>query len=549
MQSQQRNLSLSSVLRGFASLYSWRYPAAIVAMLHRAGYRPGTYLRYYWQTNTFAADTQAITSYSSLAQTLLRLVTLGSLFQIGLGLWLIMQWREHGLVGGWQFGMALLISYPIVWAHVLAVAVWLKPLAHPKALGKTVVAGLLEAQVTRLRKRNKFSVVAVAGSVGKTSTKIAIAKTLGVSRRVQWQEGNYNDRLTVPLIFFGQSEPGIYNIPAWIKILLQNELALRRPYPYAVVVVELGPDHPGQIKAFAYLKPDVVVITAVAPEHMEYFGTLEAVAEEELTPLSYAKRALVNTDDVAAEYLADKKYVSYGLDAGATYHAGGKHTKALKGQKIAFRLQNHHFTLTLPVLGAQGAKVALAAAATAHMLGLSESEIELGVTEVTAFAGRMQILSGIKGSTLIDDTYNSSPLAAKAALDVLYGGKAPQRIAILGSMNELGAYSEQAHREVGEYCDPAKLTWIVTIGREAQKYLAPVARKRGCKVKTFLDPHKAGLFVQKQLKQGAVVLAKGSQNGVFAEEALKPLLANKEDENKLVRQSAYWTNAKKRQFH
>jgi UDP-N-acetylmuramoyl-tripeptide--D-alanyl-D-alanine ligase len=157
-------------------------------------------------------------------------------------------------------------------------------------------------------------------------------------------------------------------------------------------------------------------------------------------------------------------------------------------------------------------------------------------------------LPGIKNSTLIDDTYNASPVAAKAALDVLYAGQAPQRIAILGSMNELGGYSPEAHREVGDYCDPSKLNLVVTIGKDANQYLAPAAAVRGCQVATFINPYKAGNYVGEQLQEGAVVLAKGSQNRVFAEEALKVLLANAGDADKLVRQSPYWRSVKAKQF-
>jgi UDP-N-acetylmuramoyl-tripeptide--D-alanyl-D-alanine ligase len=160
----------------------------------------------------------------------------------------------------------------------------------------------------------------------------------------------------------------------------------------------------------------------------------------------------------------------------------------------------------------------------------------------------MQILPGIKNSTLIDDTYNSSPVAVRAALDVLYAGDAPQRIAILGGMNEMGDYSPQAHKEVGAYCDPKKLDWVVTIGPDAKQYLAPAAKEQGCQVKSFLSPYDAGHFVAGLLKESAVVLAKGSQNRVFAEESLKELLANPEDASKLVRQSRHWQDVKAKQF-
>jgi hypothetical protein len=113
-------------------------------------------------------------------------------------------------------------------------------------------------------------------------------------------------------------------------------------------------------------------------------------------------------------------------------------------------------------------------------------------------------------------------------------------------MNELGGYSDKEHKRIGEYCDPHELSFLATIGPDANKYLAPAAAARGCLVKSFENPIDAGKFVKERLRQDTVVLVKGSQNGVFAEEAIKPMLALPADENKLVRQSRYWMRLKHR---
>ena len=160
----------------------------------------------------------------------------------------------------------------------------------------------------------------------------------------------------------------------------------------------------------------------------------------------------------------------------------------------------------------------------------------------------MQLLRGLENSTIIDDTYNASPLAVQAALTALMATEASQRIAILGSMNELGKTSAQAHEKIGSLCDSAKLDWVITIGEEAEKHLAPAALKNGCQVRSFLSPYQAGGFVHSILKPRAVILAKGSQNGVYAEEAVKVLLHSTEDEEKLVRQTPAWLKKKDDQF-
>ena len=418
-----------------------------------------------------------------------------------------------------------------------------------KRVGKAVLCRMLEAQVRQLRRRNDFPIVAVAGSVGKTSTKLAIANLLASRQKVCYQDGNYNDRLTVPLVLFGQVEPAIFNLVGWLRILLANQRMIRRTYDYDLAVLELGTDGPDQLAKFAYLQPDIIVITAVAPEHMEFFGNLDAVAREELTPLKFSKQALLNIDDTPSRYLPSKAYRAYGQGQASHYRLVSSVPDDLKGQQLEFTLGPEiKLNVETTLLGRPGAKIIVAAAAVADMLGWSQQDIRSSLSVIRSVPGRMKLLPGIKDSVLIDDSYNSSPLAAKAALDVLYQAKASQRIAILGSMNELGQSSPAEHRSVGAYCQPDKLAMVVTIGAEAEKYLAPAALEKGCQVKSFASPYEAGAYVRDELRPGAVVLAKGSQNRVFAEEALKPLLSNPDDVSQLVRQSPAWLKLKRRQF-
>lgn len=417
---------------------------------------------------------------------------------------------------------------------------------RPKKIGKAVFCNILEWQAHRLRKKHQFTVVAIAGSVGKTSTKLAIAAALGSELRVIYQDGNYNDRLTVPLVLFGRVLPKLSNMAAWLKIFISNERQLRKDYPYDVAVLELGTDGPGQIEKFAYLRPDLLVLTAIAPEHMEFFGTLEAVAREELAALGFSKQALINIDDVPEQFLPSAFFLGYGRRPRADYSIQHRAESTLNGQEVIFKLAGgREMKAYIRFLGEHGAKIILAAAAVADLLKLPVEGIEQAVSNIKPFPGRMQILPGIDDSTIIDDTYNASPAAVKAALDVLYHAEAAQRIAVLGSMNELGKSSPGSHREIGEYCDPEKLQTVVTIGQEAKKYLAPAAKRRGCEVVSFLDPYEAGTFVRTRIGPGSVVLFKGSQNGVFAEEAIKPVLANPDDETRLVRQSTFWMRKKR----
>lgn len=530
-------------------LYSLRFPVYLIGTwrAHNAQITP--FITWFFETKTYHVVRANIQTSDAALARLLQVVLL-SIY--GVGVMLVWGSLTYNLVGVWAFGLACIVSAPILLVVFFVGAILLlrllKYVFRPKQLGKMIVANILEQQVVRLRLKHRFTVVAVAGSVGKTSTKLAVAELLGQHLRVQYQAGNYNDRVTVPLVFFGLTQPSLLNPFAWMRTFGAIAASLHHPYPYDVVIIELGTDGPGQMARFAYARPDLTVLTAISPEHMAFFGTLDAVAAEESSVFAYSHRVLVNTDLVAPKYLVGKEYIAYSQQKKTSRSYYGESSRFnLGGQFLQIHTPSGTVEAHTKFVGLQGASSVLAAAAVADLLGLKRAAIAEAIESLTPFAGRMQVLDGLKGSKVIDDTYNASPVAVKAALDVLYGAKTKQRIAVLGSMNELGGYSKEAHIEVGDYCDPKKLDLVLTLGRDAQRWLAPAARDAGCVVRSFTSQAACAAYVRKHMKQGAVVLAKGSQNGVFAEEVVKQLLAHPADVRKLVRQSPDWLKVKSKQ--
>ncbi|HEU4609243.1 MAG TPA: Mur ligase family protein, partial [Chitinophagaceae bacterium] len=362
-----------------------------------------------------------------------------------------------------------------------------------KKLARNIIASMLGYQVRKLCSKNDFKVIGVVGSIGKTSTKLAIAQVLSKNLKVRYQEGNYNDLVTVPLVFFGEQLPSLFNPLAWSKLLARNQKQLKNKYPFDVVVIELGSDAPGQIARFKkFLKLEIAVVTAITPEHMQNFSSIEDVANEELAVKEYSSLLLVNQD------LTDGKYIKV-LSDKLTY---GVNTKA----DYSFE----SLGIPKPDISLAEQYSLLAAAAVAVKLGLPQEDIAAALGDIKPFAGRMQRLKGIKDSTIIDDSYNASPAAMKLALDELYKIKAPQKIALLGNMNELGDYAKPAHEEIGSYCDPKQLDLVVTLGPEANQYQAPAAQAKGCQVKSFDSPYDAGEFIKSVIKDKAAVLIKGS---------------------------------------
>ena len=410
---------------------------------------------------------------------------------------------------------------------------------------------LLWFQVARLRQKHKPMVIAVAGSIGKTGAKTAIATVLSEQMTVRWQDGNYNDITSVPLVFFGQKMPAFWNPFAWLKLLFMTEMQIQGSYPYQVVVVELGSDKPGDMKEFEqYFHADYGVLTAISAEHMENFSDIDAVAKEEMHIAELVDTVVMDVAAVAKEY---SMLLNSPLKVGEGPYDCRITSRPLTNRlqrPVIFTLKNgESYELKTKILGRQGLPALAVSVLLASKLELTKAEILSGLEKIVPIAGRMQPLMGQKKSLIIDDTYNASPDAVISALNTLYELPVKNKIAILGQMNELGKHSGQMHENIGKHCDPKQIKLVVTIGEDANKFLADTAEKRGCKVVRCPSPYHAADVVLPLLNKDTVVLAKGSQNGVFAEEAVKELLANPQDAYKLVRQTQRWLNHKESQFH
>jgi UDP-N-acetylmuramoyl-tripeptide--D-alanyl-D-alanine ligase len=420
---------------------------------------------------------------------------------------------------------------------------------------KQYIQRRLEKYVKQYFDKHRPKLVVVVGSVGKTTTKTAIATVLASKFNVRMEPENHNTEISLPLAVLGIAYPPpevLHKFGTWHKIYAAIRQRIRQPDNVQIIIQELGTERPGEIAGFGqYLRPDIAVVTAVAPEHMANFPDgLAAVAREELSVANFSQLLIVNHDDVDGQFasLVDNSNITdYGTKGGEYRFATDDQTPldGYSGSLLGPEFGANGIPTTVHLVGEHNLKAIAAAASVAAKLGMSAPDIAAAVQTVRPVAGRMNLLKGVRGSTIIDDTYNSSPSAAIAALLTMYLIKAPHRIAILGSMNELGDFSAAAHQQVGQMCDPNWLDWVITIGEEANQHLAPAAKANGCQVATFVDPISAGAFANQVIEDGAAVLAKGSQNGVFAEEAVKIILDTTDQESQLVRQSADWIARKK----
>lgn len=402
----------------------------------------------------------------------------------------------------------------------------------------------------------QVKLICVVGSVGKTSTKNAIATLLDEKYKIGGAKGNHNTELSAPLGILGIKYPeNVKNPLAWLKVLIAIKARVRNPETVDVIVQELGTESPGELAEFgSYLKPDITVLTTISAEHMVNFKTLEAVAEEEMTAINFAKEGIINKDDVDddfSQYLTNSNVVTYGSSDQTEYSLIPEYFSLESGFITHFKTPTDpkkYQNLQIKLIGEHSLRAVTAAIVVADKLDLTESEIRQGLANIRPYAGRMNLLNGIKNSTIIDDSYNASPLAVISAIETLQKIDAVQRIVVLGSMNELDDLSESAHQQVAVACKPAKIDWVITVGDEANKFLAPAAQKIGLQVKSFKIAPEAGMFLKQILKQNGLVLFKGSQGNVYLEEAIKIILRSASDDKLLVRQSLQWLRIKQEFF-
>lgn len=420
-----------------------------------------------------------------------------------------------------------------------------------KNLAKKVIISKLNSKLRKLLANHDITIIAVTGSIGKTSTKQAIGQALESTRKVRYTEDSYNTDIGIPLSIFGQKVPNkLWDPRSWQKIfkVIDSEI---EDYKYDTVVLEMADDELMMMrKVLQIIQPSISVVSAIAPVHMERLKDIETVLHDNWVIASGAKKIIYNAD---SELLRKKAYKKNTIGFGLK-HGQVKFNKISRAKnntlKAELQIRKHKKIIHTKMIGEQNLYALLAAGAVASELDIPFEAICFELSLVRPVNGRMNLLPAINGAKLIDDSYNSSPDAVKAALKTLdsFSGK---KIAILGSMNELGDHTDAGHQKAGE--DAAKIVdLLVTVGKPAGEIMAPAAKRAGLdddKIKVFKTPYEAGHYVKNIIKKGDVVLIKGSQAGVFTEEAARILLDSKKNPSvNLVRQSKVWKKRKKKSF-
>lgn len=430
-----------------------------------------------------------------------------------------------------------------------------------KKYAKRFFISVYSPSVKRFLKRNdQVKIIGVSGSVGKTSTKFAIETVLKESgKSVLVHKGAFNDPLASMFVILEEDYPNVQSPISMVRAFFGVRRAAKKEISYDYILLELGTDMPGEMAQFAkFLRLSICVICAITPEHMVNFKSFDEVAKEELEVLTYSERIVANSDLVPKKYqhniLASSSDVAWFGTASsnnAQVRAGGLMDVGLKTKReVRIKVDGTEVQVKSSLLHLHSGFVVAAALLVAKECGISSVAATRGLEGLEVAAGRGRLLAGKKGSIIIDDSYNNvGANVSIASLDLLYEFNTRRRIAVLGGINEMSADIEQeAHTQVALHLKNKKLEEVVLIGSLAKKYYKPILATSGIPFKWFANPYKAGNYLQSKLVAGMVVLVKGSQNGIYSEEAIKPLLQDAKDEVLLVRQSRAWIEKKRKSF-
>ena len=426
-----------------------------------------------------------------------------------------------------------------------------------KNIFKKTIIYILRIESKLVLWKYKPKIVAITGSVGKTSTKDAVYAVLSGISYVRKSEKSFNSEIGLPLTILGI--PNGWNNPiVWIKNVLKGLWLFLIPHIYPEwLVLEVGIGKPGDMKKTAlWIKSDVVIITAIGetPVHIEFFDSRKDLVEEKAQLIKTLKKdglLILNRDDETVLEMKAKtksKFITYGFKEGADILGSGDsifYDDMDSPKGIIYRIDENGKSYPVIIEGVFGKNhiyASLGALALTSGLKFNMLEAVERLKNYDVPPGRMHLLKGINDSLIIDDTYNSSPYASESGLKTLREVKGKGRkIAVLGDMLELGRHTKLAHENIGKIAkENADILIVVGQRADAIKIGALDAGMNSEKIFDFANSYEAGKFLKEFVKQNDIILIKGSQ-GMRMERTVEAILEDQENKSKLlVRQDPEW---------
>ena len=431
-----------------------------------------------------------------------------------------------------------------------------------KEIFKKIIYWILRIEAQLVLYKYKPRVIAITGSVGKTSTKDAVYAVLASLSHVRKSEKSFNSEIGLPLSVLGIPN-GWSNPMVWTINIFRGFWLFIWPHKYPKwLVLEAGVGKPGDMEKTAlWLKTDAVIITAISetPVHIEFFDSREHLIEEKAALIKTLKPEgllVLNRDDEAVRQMKAKtkcRTITFGFSEGSDILGSRdniSYNEKNEPEGVIFRVDAEGRSLPVVIDGVFGSNhiyASLAALAFASGLKLNILSAADSLRNYDVPPGRMRLLKGIKKSLIIDDTYNSSPVACESALRTLGAMKCIiegcRKIAVLGDMLELGKHTIDAHKNIGRIARE-NTEALVVVGPRA-KNIREGALDAGMaedKIFEFADSRETGKFLETYVQKNDIVLIKGSQ-GMRMERAVESIMLERDSKEKLlVRQDREWRN-------
>lgn len=410
-------------------------------------------------------------------------------------------------------------------------------------------------------------IISITGSVGKTSTKEAVAAVLSYRFKIRASQKNYNNEIGLPLTIIGAESAG-KSCLGWFLVFgkILNLLLFRnKSYP-EILILEMGIDRPGDMDYLnTIVKPKIAILTMIGTSHMEYFGSQDAIAKEKskiFNNLQSGGWAILNKDDDYTKEISQRlkhKVLTFGFDQEADIAAQNiicafqeaNNINSLAGINFKLKHQGAYIPILLPrVISYAAIYSALIAASVGFIYKMNGIEIADGLKKYYPPKGRLNLISGINDSMILDDTYNSSPQSSEAALDIVEQinlDLIKNKWIVMGDMLELGEVSTTEHKKIGKRIAQIKKAKLLVVGEKA-KLIAQGALQAGIKenqIQSFDSQTDLISYLKENIKAGDLILIKGSQ-GARMEKVAKAIMAEpKKAKELLVRQDKQWRSKKK----
>ncbi len=427
-----------------------------------------------------------------------------------------------------------------------------------KTTFKKIIIYILRIESQLVLSKYKPKIIAITGSVGKTSTKDAVYAVLSKIAYVRKSEKSFNSEIGLPLTILGI--PNGWSSPLiWLQNIFKGLWLFLWFHKYPEwLVLEVGIGKPHDMKKTAlWLKTNAVIITAIGntPSHIEFFDSRKHLIEEKSQLIKTLKPdgiLVLNADDEVVLEMKEKtkcRVVIYGFKEDADLLASGDsilYNKEGEPEGIIFRVDEDGVSLPVVIEGVFGHNhvyASLATLALSYGLKLNMLNATNSLKNYDVPPGRMRLLRGINGSLIIDDTYNSSPLSCEFALKTLgeIKRKEGRKIAVLGDMLEFGKHTVEAHENIGKVTKE-NTDVLVVVGPRA-KSIKEGAIESGMNTESifeFLNSSEAGNFIKTFVQKEDIILVKGSQ-GMRMERVVEAILLDQENKEKLlVRQDEEW---------